>query len=142
MSFLQIELFGHVVYSPDLSYQDLLTREEEVKALVQGVLETAGGDFIHFEALGDTLRFQCVFPEERDAVFHSICDGLAPHVKNGLDARMLMVDKDLGAVYFYSLTDGRWQEAVIGLPPAGHLAPPQAVKLEKMTTDHPKPKKK
>lgn len=142
MSFHKIELFGHVVYSPDLSYDDLLTREDEVKAMVQGVLEKAGGEFIHYEALGDALRFQCVLPEEREEVFHTICDDLAPSVKDGLDARLLMVDKDLGAVYFYSVTGGKWQEAVTGLPPAGYLAAASAVKLNRVVTDHLKKSKK
>ncbi len=30
MSLHKVELFGHVVYSPDLSYDDLLAREEEI----------------------------------------------------------------------------------------------------------------
>lgn len=142
MSFHKIELFGHVAYSPDLSYDDLLTREDEVKVMVQGVLEKAGGEFIHFEAQGDVLRFQCVLLEERDEVFHAICDDLAPHVQDGLDARLLMVDKDLSAIYFYSVTGGTWQEAVTGLPPAGYLAAAPAVTLNQIVTDHSKPKKK
>ncbi|MCC8194495.1 MAG: hypothetical protein LIP28_07620, partial [Deltaproteobacteria bacterium] len=142
MSFHKIELFGHVVYSPDLSYDDLLAREEEVKTLVQRVLEKAAGDFIHFEALGDTLRFQCLLPDEHDREFHAICDELAPHVKNGLDARLLLVDKDLDMLYFYSISGGEWQEAVIGLPPAGNLTRTRPVKLGKLPTDHPKPKKR
>lgn len=142
MSFHKMELFGHVVYSPDLSYDDLLAREDAVKNLVQDVLEKAGGEFIHFEAMGDTLRFQCVLAEERESVFQDVCDDLAPHVKDGLDARLLLVDKDLGSVYFYSIVNGRWQEAVMGLPPAGYLAEVQAVKLGRVATDHPKTKKK
>ncbi len=142
MSYHKVELFGHVVYSPDLSYDDLLSREEEIKAMAQSVLEKADGEFIHFEALGDTLRFQCVLPEEREEAFHTICDNLAPFVKNGLDVRLLMVDKDLNALYFYSITGGKWQEATIGLLPAGFMAPAKAVKLAKSPTDHPKSKKK
>lgn len=142
MAFHNVELFGHVVYSPDLSYDDLLSREEEIKVTAQGVLEKAKGEFIHFEALGDALRFQCVLPEEREEAFHAICDNLAPFVKNGLDARLLMVDKDLNTLYFYSITGGKWQEAVVGLLPSGSVMPPKAVKLEKPPTDHPKSKKK
>jgi len=133
MPFHNIELFGHVTYSSDLSYDDLLAREEAVKALVQSALETVSGEFIHFEALGDTLRFQCVLSDEREQDFHAICDNLAPHIKNGLDARLLMVDKDLGSVYFYSISDCRWQEATIGLPPAGRLAQAEPVKLQQRT---------
>ncbi len=143
MSFYKVELFGHVVYSPDLSYDDLLAREEEVKALVQEVLEREQGKFIHFEALGDTLRFQCVRPDEQEGSFHAVCVALAPHVRNGLDARLLLVDKDLDTVYFYSIANGRWQEAVMGLPPAGYLAPAETAAVSRVVTDHPKrPKKK
>ena len=142
MSFHKIELFGHIVYSPDLSYDDLLTREEDIKVAVQAVLEKFGGEFIHFEALGDALRFQCLLPEERDAVFHGICDDLAPHVKNGLDARLLLVDKDLDALYYYSITNGSWQEGLVGLPPSGYLAPAARVQLTRPPTDHPKPRKR
>ncbi|MDL2209511.1 hypothetical protein LJC26_01740 [Desulfovibrio sp. OttesenSCG-928-O18] len=142
MSFYKVELFGHVVYSPDLSYHDLLDREEAVKNTVQEILEKAEGSFIHFEALGDTLRFQCVLPEEREEVFHAICDNLAPHVKDGLDARLLIVDKDLDTLYSYVIVSGRWQEAVIGLPPAGKLAKAAPVTLGRLPTDHPQQKKK
>jgi hypothetical protein len=142
MSFHKVEVFGHIVYSSDLSYDDLLAREEEIKAMTQGVLEKVNGEFIHFEALGDTLRFQCVLPEEREEAFHTMCDNLAPFVKNGLDARLLIVDKDLDALYFYSITGGKWQEAVVGLPSSGYLAPAQAVTLGKLPTDHSQPKKK
>lgn len=136
MSQFTIELFGHIVYSPDLSYHDLLDREEQAKAKVQDVLEKASAEFIHFEALGDILRFQCALPEQNDAVFHSICDDLAPFVTNGLDARLLLVDRDLNAVYFYTIVNGKWQEATIGFPPPGYLAPKPEPVVLKAQTEH------
>lgn len=143
MSFHKIELFGHVTYGPELSYHDLLTREDELKAQVQTALDALGGEFLHFEAMGDALRFQCLLAEEREKIFHAVCDALAPHVLHGLDARILVVDKDLNSLYYYSISGGKWQESLIGLPPAGYLAPAQAVKVGKQTmTDHPKTKKR
>ncbi|CAK7036805.1 MAG: hypothetical protein DELT_00600 [Desulfovibrio sp.] len=144
MSFYKMELFGHVVYSPALSYHDLLDREERIKLTVQNILEKAQGEFIHFEALGDTLRFQCVLPEEKEDVFHTICDDLAPHMKNGLDARLLVVDKDLDAVYCYVIVDGKWQESAFALPPSGKLAKADPVNVDAFPTDHAKqrPRKK
>ena len=138
MSEFRIERFGHIVYSPDLSYHDLLDREEQAKAKVQEVLEKASAEFIHFEALGDMLRFQCVLPEEDDKVFHAICDDLAPFVTkaNGLDARLLLVDKDLTTVFFYSIVNGKWQEATVGFPPAGYIAPKPEPVLPKPKTNH------
>ncbi|GHV55341.1 hypothetical protein FACS1894206_09620 [Deltaproteobacteria bacterium] len=139
MPFYKIELFGHVVYSPDLTYYALLEQEEAFKTSVQAILEKAEGAFIHFEALGDILRFQCMFSEEKDEFFHQLCDAIAPHVKDGLDARLLLVDKDLDTIYFYTLAGGKWQEAVIGFPPAGRLAETKPVKLGRMPTQHKKP---
>ena len=138
----KVELFGHIVYSPELSYHDLLAREEEVKALLQGVLENVGGEFIHFEALGDSLRFQCAFAEENNDTFHHVLDAMAPNIKKDVDARVLLVDKDLDTLYYYSIANGRWQEAVVGLPPAGYLAEAEPVVVRKIQTDHDKPKKK
>lgn len=136
-----MELFGRVTYSPELSYHDLLEREEAVKVHIQKVLENAGGAFIHFEALGDALRFQCLLPEEKEEVFHAICDGIAPMMKNGLDARVLVVDKDLDAVYCHVIVAGKWQEATFALPPAGKLAKAEPVKVGRIPTEHPKGKK-
>ncbi len=126
----QIELFGHVTYSSDLSYHDLLEREEALKNLIQAVLAQSGADFIHFEALGDALRVQCVFADDGEVFFHRICDGLCPYMAEGLAGRLLFVDKDLHDLYYYSLSAGKWQESTLALPPAGHLekAEPVAIK--------------
>lgn len=122
MASYKIELFGHIRYNAELSYDDLLVREGEIKLVTQAILEQAGADFIHFEALGDMLRVQCVLPEENEGTFNRICEALAPNMKNGLDGRLLLVDKDLDTLYYYIFVDGKWQEAVTGLSSAGHLA--------------------
>ena len=138
MAYYTIEVFGHITYSSELSYHDLLELEETAKATVQGILEKSGGEFIHFEAMGDTLRFQCLLPEENDEVFHAICDGFAPHANEHLDIRLLFVDKDLGSIYFYSISAGKWQEATVALPPPGYLPETTEPVIRKALTDHPK----
>lgn len=142
MSQYKMELFGHVVYNHELSYDDLLAREEETKLLMQETLENAGGGFINFEALGDTLRFQCMLPDEDEGAFHRICEALAPNIKKGLDARMLLVDKDLDTLYYYSLVDGRWQEAIVGLPPAGYVVDAQPVTVGRAGVNIAEPERK
>ena len=118
----QVELFGHVVYNSSLSYHEMLALEERFKATVQAVLEDVDAAFINFEPLGETLRFQCVFTSTGEDLYHAICDRLVVHVKGALGVRLLFVDKNMEDMYFYSLSKGRWQEGVITLPPAGHLA--------------------
>ncbi len=117
----QIELFGHVTYSPNLSYQDVLDREEKLKLEAQVLLSGVDADFIHFEAVGDALRFQCVFTDGGESLFHQICDGLCPMMDNGLAGRLLFVDKDLYTLHYYSLGKGTWQEGTLALPLAGYL---------------------
>lgn len=121
MATYKTELFGHLIYSPELSYEELITREEEVKALIQEVLTGHGAEFLHFEALGDTLRTQCVFQDGDEDLYQDICEAVAPAMKGGIEARFLLVDKDLEILHFYALSGGRWQEAVSSLPGPGFL---------------------
>ena len=121
MAMYQTEFFGHVTYGSELTYDDVLSREEALKIEATAILSEHGAEFIHFEGLGDALRFQCVFAEGGEKLFHTICEAFAPLMRNGLDGRMLCVDKDLTMVHFYALHDGRWQEAVLMLPVAGFL---------------------
>jgi hypothetical protein len=115
------ELFGHLVYSPELSYEELLSREEGVTTLLQSVLTEHGADFLHFEALGDTLRIQCMFQDGDEGFYQGICAAVAPAMKNGISARFLLVDKDLETLHCYGLSNGAWQEAVMQLPGPGDL---------------------
>lgn len=115
------ELFVQCVYSPDLSYDDLLALEGSLKLDLTEIMETRGGEFIHFEEMGDTMRAQCVFPEYRESLFHGICDSLAPFMDGRVEARLLFVDKDLDAVHFYAVSGNEWRESCVGLPAPGPL---------------------
>ncbi|MDL2271759.1 hypothetical protein LJC23_01855 [Desulfovibrio sp. OttesenSCG-928-I05] len=121
MATYKTELFGHLVYSPELSYEDLLAREEEAKLLLQNVLMEHGAEFLNFEALGDTLRAQCVFSGGDEAFYQDICNAMSPVLRDGITGRLLFVDKDLEILHLYALADGKWQEAVMQLPQPGFL---------------------
>ena len=139
MALFATELFAHFVYSPTLSYHELLEREEELKIFLSQMVEEQGGDFLHFEATGDALRAQCVFPDYREDAFHALCDVLAPQMKGDVEARLLFVSKDLDHLHVYALNNSKWKEATIVLPP-GPIAleiieesapPPKKVKSKK-----------
>lgn len=121
MATYKTELFGHLVYSPELSYEDLLAREEEAKLLLQSVLLEHGAEFLNFEALGDTLRAQCVFSGGDEAFYQDICTAMSPVLRDGITGRLLFVDKDLEILHLYALADGKWQEAVLHVPEPGFL---------------------
>ena len=121
MAQAQTEFFGYFIYGPDLTYEELLDREEALKKSLQSILAEIDADYIHFEADGDTLRVQCGLGAKNEDLFHDVCIKIAPFMQNGLDGRLLFVDKDLHMLHAYSLHKGKWQEAVIALPPPGYL---------------------
>ena len=115
------ELFVQCVYSLDLTYDELIEAEGELKVAMTAVLEKNGAEFIHFEEMGDTIRAQCVFSTYGETLFHAVCDGIAPLMNGTIEARLLFVDKDLDGMHFYTVSDRKWQEAVLHMPAAGPL---------------------
>jgi hypothetical protein len=116
MAHYMTELFAHILYSPNLSYHDLLDREEELKGFLGLLLETHGGEFLQFEAQGDALLVQCVFPGYGEDLFHALCDALAERMLGDTETRLLFVSKDLTLLHLYILSQGRWQESLLSLP--------------------------
>ena len=111
------ELFAHFVYSSTLSYHDLLDSEEELKILFSRLVEDQGGEFMHFEAMGDGLRAQCVFAAYDEEIFHALCDAIAPAMNDEVEARLLFVSKDLEELHLYIVSGHKWQEAILFVPP-------------------------
>ena len=116
-----VELFAQFVYSLELSYDGLLERESELKATVAAILEQNGGQFVHFEEMGDTMRVQCAFTEYEEDVFQEICRDVAPLADGFVEARMLFVDKDMDCLYIYTISSGKWKECCLRLPESGPL---------------------
>jgi hypothetical protein len=113
------EMFCRFVYSPELSYDDLLTLEASLKIDLTGILGGYGGEFIHFEETGDAVRVQCVFPAYNEELFHVLCDRIAPLTDGRTEAAILFVDKDLELLHMYALHDGTWRECCLRLPAPG-----------------------
>ena len=118
MSAYQCELFGHFVYSEDLSYADLLERETDLMGAFDRLLRDMDAAHIDFTPTGDALRVQCMFADAEDALFHSVCDAAAPLLANDIKGKMLFVDKDLAHISMYYLEKSAWKEAAIALPGA------------------------
>lgn len=115
------EFFGHVVYSPELSYEDLLETEKAFQDAAMAILSEAGAQYINFNAFGDTLRVQCVFELFEEQLFHFICEAVAPMVDGKLEARFLFIDKELDNIAIYCIADKKWQENVLQIPVAGAI---------------------
>lgn len=118
MAKFDCELFGHFVYGPELSYNDLLAREAELVDAIHGALDASGGEHIDFTPTGDALRVQCVFAHHEETVFHAACAAVAPLLRSDVEGRMLFVDKGLDLLHLYQLAGGRWRESGLRLPSA------------------------
>ncbi len=118
MSVYQCELFGHFVYSEDLSYVGLLEREAALMDAFDRLRRGMDAAHVDFTPTGDALRAQCVFAKADEALFHSVCDAIAPLLGDDMEGKLLFVDKDLEHVALYCLAGAVWKEASIALPEA------------------------
>ncbi len=119
MSVYQCEFFGHFVYSEELSYIGLLEREAALMDAFDRLLRDMDAAHIDFTPTGDALRAQCVFARADEALFHSVCDAIAPLLGDDVEGKLLFVDKNLEHVALYCLAGAVWKEASIALPEAG-----------------------
>ena len=92
-----------------------------LKAAVTAIWEQYGGEFIHFEEMGDTMRAQCAFAKYDEELFHDICEDIAPHMDSFVEARLLFINKDLETLHIFTISNGRWQECCLSLPDTGPL---------------------
>lgn len=139
------ELFGQLIYDPEISYEDLLPLEEELISLVTARLEEWRGRFITFESEGDRTYFQCLFQDFDEEIFAGISKALKPltggkgisgspgnpenlvnltnlpNLNGRIECKLFFVDKELSAVYFYALNKGKSVGRKVELPSAGAI---------------------
>lgn len=115
------ELFGQLIYAPEISYDDLLPLEEELTGLVTQTLEEHKAQFIHFESEGDRTFFQCVFRDFGEEFFGAIARTLAKRADGKVECKLFFVDKELGSAYFYALQKGKLKANKVTLPTAGPI---------------------
>lgn len=116
------ELFGHLAYDDSLTYELLLQVEEELTSRIGDLLLRAGAAHLDFTPLGDALMFQCAFERHRLYIYRRIALEMASLLPEGVQGRLLCVDKTLGPLHVYWLRKNVWQEEerpVPGEPPQG-----------------------
>lgn len=115
------ELYGQLIYSPDISYEDLLPLEEDLMAHVTEKLEASKAHFVHFESEGDRTFFQCVFQEFGEELFALVARSIAVKTDGKVECKLFFVDKELSSVYFYALSKGKLKANKVALPVAGPI---------------------
>ncbi len=113
---MQCEVFGSVIYPESLSYQELLSLEEELLADLNAALAECGAQFGGFFQDGDFLRITCAFPGMDVARNRDFALRLQACLPPGLALNLLFVDKNLGRLCLYSSDGESMREQDIALP--------------------------
>lgn len=117
------EMFAHFEYGEQLTYQELLDREDLLTRDTQSLWEQFQAAHINYTPMGDALMVQCVFRRYDPQLFHDICDTLHPLLCQNVTGRLLFVDKCLNSLHVYSLTEQGWSEAPLRIPPVDEALP-------------------
>ena len=117
----RVEVFGQIIYAPEISYDDLLGLENEIVGLVSALLEDMRAEFIAFESEGDRTFFQCALQSCDREKAKSMAARLAEKIKDQWECKILFVDKMLFEHYFYALNQRGGKSKKLLLPEAGPI---------------------
>lgn len=115
------EIFGQFIYSPEISYDELLELEDEIKAFITDTLDSAGAEFLAFESEGDRTFFQCVLQDSDEENSEQIAGRFAARLNNTLECKMMFVNKMLDMHFYYAMNHKGIKLEKIILPPAGPM---------------------
>jgi hypothetical protein len=116
MSKFRCELFGHFSFAEELSYAELLEKEMKLEEELAGLFAQAGFVHMNFTPIGDFLLVQGVAAEHDQDLFQEVCDAVSQLLDEGVEARLLFVDRFLDSVYFYVLNNEAWRETFLQWP--------------------------
>jgi len=109
-------MFGQILYDDNLTYQELLATEQNVKLVVQDTLQKFGAQHFDFTPQADSLLLECLLPVMERQVSRSICDAINRQLGPQVLARFEFVDRQMNNTVFYFLGRGKWQEQVLNIP--------------------------
>ncbi len=116
MAKYRYEMFGNLTYGEDLTYEELITHEQELTAGLTDQLQDMGASHIDFRPLGDALYVQCVFDDQDARNFEEVCAAAARLAGEHMEGRLLFFGRDLGRLYCFFMAEGRWQGGRLNLP--------------------------
>ena len=116
MAKYRYEMFGNLVYGESLTYEELITHEQDLMAGLTEHLQDMGASHIDFRPLGDALYVQCVFDDQDARNFEEVCAAAAGLAGDQMEGRLLFFGRDLGRLYCFFMADGKWQGGRLSLP--------------------------
>lgn len=115
------ELFGQVIYATEISYDELLTLEDDVKSFITGTIEAAGGEYLGFESEGDRTFFQCAFQFCDSEMMNGLAKTFKGRMDKHLESKLMFVDRMLSQHMFFGINHKKIQEKSMIMPEAGPI---------------------
>jgi hypothetical protein len=110
------ELVGRFVFADEWSYAELLEKEAQLKDALSGFFVQAGFVHMHFDSAGDFLLVQGMTAEYDSAVFREVCEAVSRLLDEGVEGRLLFVDRFLDSMHFSVLNRETWRESFLEWP--------------------------
>lgn len=104
------EVFGEITYSQAITYEDLLSHEQELLEKIDKIFLYAGAEYLDFTPAGDILRWQCGFEEHNLELFRVIARKIAAIMPSGTRGRLFCLEKDLSCYHLFWFQQDQWQE--------------------------------
>lgn len=116
MAKYRYEMFGNLVYSETLTYEELIGREQSLMTELTSYLQDIGASHIDFQPLGDALYVQCVFAEQDARNFEDVAGAVARLSGQHIEGRLIFFGRDLGRIYCFFIVDETCQGGRLNLP--------------------------
>ncbi len=115
------EVFGQFIYSPEISYDELLKLEEDIKSFITDTMESFGAEFLAFESEGDRTFFQGILQERGGELAEKIAAAFTRKLNEHTECKLMFVDKMLCEHHFYALNHKGAKLEKMTMPAAGPL---------------------
>lgn len=115
----QTEIYGEFTYSESLTYYELLDIEKFLIEQIDLLFLDAGAAHLDFTPLGDILMMQCAFECRNLEILRDVADEIAGILPDGVNGRLLCLEKNLASYSLFWLSGGQWQEKDYTLPAKG-----------------------
>jgi len=116
-----VEIFGQVIYAPEMSYDELLGLETSAISLLTDLLEDLHVEFLAFESDGDRTFFQCALGTCDEKKAGNLAARLAEKLDSRLECKFMCVDRMLFEHLFFAINRQEHKEMKLTLPEAGPI---------------------
>ncbi|SHN66301.1 hypothetical protein [Desulfovibrio litoralis] len=116
MSQTASEMILSFIYSPELSYSELLETESVLKEELAELLSKYNAFHLLYETSGDTFKVQCSFNEYNTEFCREFARELLEILHQQIEAKIIFVDKEAHSVIAFTLFNHNCEELQLNIP--------------------------